>query len=172
MRFSIGLFIIVLIFGCNNRQTNDNELIELTAKTINDSINHGKAFYVDSIRILDSITKNKYIDFRPLRELNLFTDKDFESMDSQNKVEINYDFKKLINKGYVLLRKDYLKAILGKEHHKTFYAISKPLYSLDYNNALINVDFVCYDCGRGHILIMEKVNDKWILKKIIYTWIN
>ncbi len=188
-RLIIGFLIFVMIVGCNNQNIlkipNDSELIDLAVKFLIDSENgkisirddsifyNNKKLYelADTVRILDSITKNKYIDDLVLKRLNIFSKNDFEFMVSQNEVEITYDFKRLLKEGIVLINKVNLKEFRKNEFHAPYYSMSKPLYSLDYNKALLNVDFNFSDSSRGYVLILEKVNDKWIVKKMIQTWV-
>ena len=120
MRLLSIIIFVLLIVGCQNRESDNDKLFELAAKTINDSINDKNAFYVDTIRILDTITENKYIDFLPIKRLNLFSDKDFDFMHSQNKIYAKNDLNELTKFGYKLIKINRLKTILDYKHFKGF----------------------------------------------------
>jgi hypothetical protein len=164
--------LLVITFGCSVKKSNDSELIELGCKVIIDSL-HPKSLVSNyDIKLLDTIGDDKYLNSLPIERLNSFTTEDIADMESQVTKEIEFNFKSIERYGIKLFDRRELKNVLGNQHHEPFYIISKPLYSIDKKTAIVNIDLVCYECGHGHIVVMKLENNKWIVKKMIMTWVN
>jgi hypothetical protein len=164
--------LLVITFGCSVKKSNDSELIELGCKVIIDSL-HPKSLVSNyDIKLLDTIGDDKYLNSLPIERLNSFTTEDIAYMESQVTTEIEFNFKSIERYGIKLFDRGELKNVLFNQNHEPFYIISKPLYSIDKKTAIVNIEFACYDCGHGHIVVMKLENNKWIVKKMIMTWVN
>jgi len=51
--------------------------------------------------------------------------------------------------------------------------VDRPIFNKSYNKAYIRIGYSCGPhCGSGQEVILEKVDNKWRLKKITGTWIS
>ncbi|OUJ75294.1 hypothetical protein BXP70_04565 [Hymenobacter crusticola] len=66
---------------------------------------------------------------------------------------------------------DFWPKLQARYKSKYFNSISLPLFSADYNTAIIETTFMCGGtCGGSETLVVQRRNNKWIIIKRLRNW--
>ena len=192
------LFTTILLNGCGKKKEvklcDDYSLEEPTLK---DSLD-----YEIINTVLDSIYYNynyihinqntdSYVNIENLQERLLNHGINIDTLTLQNykkRNDISYTFANNFNSNNVnLLGKDESECLFTGEdayakwenYYKKYntssgqYTFKRPGFSTNKNKAIIEYGWRAgADIGEGYVVILEKVNDKWIIVNYFVTWVS
>ena len=51
--------------------------------------------------------------------------------------------------------------------------VDRPIFNSSYNKAYVRIGYICGPhCGGGQEVVLEKIDNKWIIKEVTGTWIS
>ena len=72
-----------------------------------------------------------------------------------------------------LLSSVQLDSFVRKNETGKYIQISKPLFSINMNYALVEVDYHCFGlCGEGYTYILKKKDNVWVLYQKLFRWVS
>ncbi|WP_316743858.1 hypothetical protein [Pedobacter antarcticus] len=162
-----------LLIGCGGNPNSSEERNELTKSLVNTYLKS-----IDSKRIIQ-ISESSYgpINRDCLTEiLNKYkfeipTEETFQAQETDSivwsKDLIDVESVKILNsQEFNSITKEVATSNEEEKLDKTFYVISKPIFSKNHDYAILKKYFYCGGrCGQGSVLIYKKRGNDWILRE-------
>jgi len=132
-------------YDFNIRKHNDHTYLGFNGRLF-------KIEFTDYFDLSDTVFINRQLEYKQDDIWNKYLKLDFNIIEHDSIINKNFNWSDILNK-----------------YDKGFQIISIPVYSEKLNRCIISIDKICgyNDCGTLDIVILEKQQSKWVIKKVI-----